>query len=74
MALSSLCLNRITLERDWVVMQDRDEGRYPVVVDGRRRNVEKQLHCVYFEDRGCEISQLDLNQKESRKLDFKILV
>jgi hypothetical protein len=55
-------------------MQDRDEGRYPVVVDGRRRNVEKQLHCVYFEDRGCEISQLDLNQKESRKLDFKILV
>lgn len=72
MVLPSLCFNRITLERDWLVKQGRDEGRSPVL-GGHRRNLEKQMHFIYFEDRGCKISQLDLNHKERRKLDLEDL-
>lgn len=52
--------------------QGRDEGRSPVL-GGHRRNLEKQVHFIYFEDRGCKISQLDLNHKERQKLDVEDL-
>lgn len=68
----SLCFNRITLERDWLVKQGRDEGRSPAV-GGHRRNRKKHMHCIYFEDGGCKTSQLDLNHKERQRLDLEDL-